>query len=84
MVAETNKRDARGQVLLVDPASEDDRRLVMGTGACTICDCPSFVASGGGNICGNQNSEGGTCNHWDYEHNLSALFLRIAAGVAWS
>jgi hypothetical protein len=69
MVAETNKRDARGQVLLVDPASEDDRRLVMGTGACTICDCPSFVASGGGNICGNQNSEGGTCNHWDYEHN---------------
>lgn len=41
----------------------------MGTGPCTLCDCPSFLPSKPGNtICVNQNSAGGTCNHYDYEH----------------
>jgi hypothetical protein len=69
MVVETDKPDFRGQALRMDPVLENDKQPIMGTGSCKICDCPSFVASGAGNICGNQNSQGGTCNHWDYEHN---------------
>jgi hypothetical protein len=44
-------------------------RMWMGTGSCTMCDCPAFSASPGpGSTCINRNSAGGTCNHWDYEH----------------
>jgi hypothetical protein len=56
------------EVFLLEPPLDPGQRYGLGTGACTLCDCPSFVASGGGSICGNQNSVGGTCNHWDYEH----------------
>jgi hypothetical protein len=42
----------------------------MGQGSCKLCDCPSFIPGASpGQICVNQNSEGGTCNHWDHEHN---------------
>ncbi|MDB5013729.1 MAG: hypothetical protein JWQ25_1931 [Daejeonella sp.] len=41
----------------------------MGTGSCTLCDCPSFMPSTGGQTCINSNSEGGTCNHYESEHN---------------
>jgi hypothetical protein len=68
LVRQADERDVRGQVLVREQISEDEKRITMGSGACTLCDCPSFVASGAGSICANQNSQGGTCNHWDYEH----------------
>jgi hypothetical protein len=43
---------------------------LLGTGPCTICDCPAFVPDyGPGPICINLNSAGGTCNHYDHEHS---------------
>jgi hypothetical protein len=42
----------------------------MGAGPCTLCDCPSFEGqTADSTICINQNSEGGTCNHWMNEHS---------------
>lgn len=43
--------------------------IKMGTGSCKLCDCPVFVPSSGGKTCINQNSAGGTCNHYESEHN---------------
>ncbi len=40
-----------------------------GTGSCTLCDCPGFSPSTGGRTCINRNSAGGTCNHYESEHN---------------
>jgi hypothetical protein len=42
----------------------------VGTGACKLCDCPSYIANlSPSSQCVNLNSAGGTCNHWDYEHS---------------
>lgn len=42
----------------------------MGTGSCRLCDCPGFIpASSPGRTCINRNSAGGTCNHYESEHN---------------
>jgi hypothetical protein len=42
----------------------------MGTGSCTLCSCPEFIpAAEPGRTCINRNSEGGTCNHYESEHN---------------
>jgi hypothetical protein len=60
--------DAQAVTPMIEP--EEHEHVRMGTGSCTLCDCPSFRASPGpGNSCINLNSAGGTCNHWDYEHN---------------
>lgn len=43
----------------------------MGAGSCRLCSCPEFKPSTGEEIrtCINYNSEGGTCNHLESEHN---------------
>lgn len=41
----------------------------MGTGSCKLCDCPGFSPSTTNRSCINRNSAGGTCNHWESEHN---------------
>lgn len=59
-------RDDQNVVLDTDDSLEPIR---MGSGPCTRCDCPGFVASPGpGRTCIGHNSSGGTCNHWDSEH----------------
>jgi hypothetical protein len=60
--------DARPDKLrMVD--AEDISIPTMGTGSCKLCSCPGFVPSQGGATCVNQNAQGGTCNHYVYEHN---------------
>lgn len=50
-------------------ASSERESVTMGTGSCKLCSCLYFVPSGGWSVCGNQNSVGGTCNHYDWEHD---------------
>ena len=69
MNKDENEQDSLGRVLVMDPSLDEEKQIIMGTGSCKLCDCSSFVPSGSGNICANQNSAGGTCNPWDYEHN---------------
>jgi len=57
-------------VALLEPLKYDERadQIHMGTGSCTLCDCPRFIPNSSGQLCANQNSQGGTCTHWNTEH----------------
>lgn len=61
-------RDSQSSIGVADPC-EHSHKPTLGVGHCTLCSCPSFLADQGGQQCINRNAEGGTCNHWESEHN---------------
>ena len=61
--------DYQPDVLTVEPIHDGHDHLRMGTGACTLCSCPSWLPDSADGQCINYNAEGGTCNHKYNEHN---------------
>jgi hypothetical protein len=57
-----------GKAATLVPIDDQTEHIHMGTGRCTICDCPGFIANSSGELCANQNSAGGNCTHWKTEH----------------
>lgn len=77
--ASTNKATNSDDAVIVAnsvPREQHNVNPKMGTGSCTICDCSEFMpgtGTGDDPTCINENSEGGTCNHYKSEHNESYI-----------